>query len=181
MKIKNRLFLLGTAMAVMSSSAFADMMGTQTFTANVTANTCTIANLQQAVDLGNVLKADYASVGNWNVPANVSLVSVNFDVTGCGNNVTKVEVTPTFNAESGSPYVRFVKNSGTAAGIAFDTAKKSNSDYDSNRVWENGKTRTFTLTNGAVQVPVIGTLSKSDKAVTAGTLDFQMTFAFDFV
>ncbi|MCT7140309.1 hypothetical protein [Salmonella enterica] len=37
MKIKNRLFLLGAAMAVMSSSAFADTAGTQTFTANVTA------------------------------------------------------------------------------------------------------------------------------------------------
>ncbi|EIK2522165.1 type 1 fimbrial protein [Salmonella enterica] len=178
MKIKNRLFLLGAAMAVMSSSAFADTMGTQTFTANVTADTCTIANLQQAVDLGNVLKADYASLGSWIVPVNMSLVSVNFDVTGCGNNITKVNVTPTFTAES---LARFVKNSGTAAGVAFDTAKKSNSDYDSNRIWENGKTRTFTLTNGAVQVPVIGTLSKSDKAVTAGTLDFQMTFAFDFV
>ncbi|MCT7184756.1 hypothetical protein [Salmonella enterica] len=34
MKIKNRLFLLGAAMAVMSSSAFADTVGTQTFTAN---------------------------------------------------------------------------------------------------------------------------------------------------
>ncbi|EID8595684.1 hypothetical protein LCI52_005004, partial [Salmonella enterica] len=147
----------------------------------VTADTCTIANLQQAVDLGNVLKADYAGLSNWNVPANASLVSVNFDVTGCGNNITTVNVTPTFTAESGSPYVRFVKNAGTAAGIAFDTGKKSNVDYDVNRIWENGKTRAFTLTNGAVQVPVIGTLSKNGKAVTAGTLDFQMTFAFDFV
>ncbi|EBB4036226.1 type 1 fimbrial protein [Salmonella enterica] len=181
MKIKNRLFLLGAAMAVMSSSAFADTMGTQTFTATVTADTCTIANLNQAVDLGNVLRAEYAGLGNWNAPANVALVSVNFDVTGCGNNVTKVEVTPTFNAESGSTYGRFVKNAGTAAGIAFDTAKLSNTDFDSKRIWENGKTRAFTLTNGGVQVPVMGVLSKNSQAVTAGTLDFQMTFAFDFV
>lgn len=178
MKIKNRLFLLGAAMAVMSSSAFADTTGTQTFTANVTADTCTIANLQQAVDLGNVLKADYTSLDNWAAPTPAPLVSVNFDVTGCGNNITKVNVTPTFAAESLS---RFVKNSGTAAGMAFDTAKKTNIDFDGKRAWESGKTRTFTLTNGAVQVPVIGVLSKADKAVTAGTLDFQMTFAFDFV
>ncbi|EDT7036495.1 type 1 fimbrial protein [Salmonella enterica subsp. enterica] len=181
MKIKNCLFLLGTAMAVMSSSAFADTAGTQTFTANVTADTCTIANLNQAVDLGNVLSADYAGLNNWHVPANVSLASVNFDVTGCGNNITTVNVTPTFTAEGGAPYNRFVKNAGTATGIAFDTGKKSEGDYDSNRIWEPGKTKTFTLTNGAVQVPVIGALSKDDKAVTAGTLDFQMTFAFDFV
>ncbi|EJY7996078.1 type 1 fimbrial protein [Salmonella enterica] len=181
MKIKNCLFLLGTAMAVMSSSAFADVAGTQTFTANVTADTCTIANLNQAVDLGNVLKAEYAGLNNWNVPANVALVSVNFDVTGCGNNITTVNVTPTFNAESGSTYARFVKNAGTAAGIAFDTAKLSNTDFDKNRIWENGVTKAFTLTNGAVQVPVTGTLSKNSQAVTAGTLDFQMTFAFDFV
>ncbi|EDW6923711.1 type 1 fimbrial protein [Salmonella enterica] len=181
MKIKNCLFLLGTAMAVMSSSAFADVAGTQTFTANVTADTCTIANLNQAVDLGNVLKAEYAGLSDWNVPANVALVSVNFDVTGCGNNITTVNVTPTFNAESGSTYARFVKNAGTAAGIAFDTAKLSNTDFDKNRIWENGVTKAFTLTNGAVQVPVTGTLSKNSQAVTAGTLDFQMTFAFDFV
>ncbi|EHE8217028.1 type 1 fimbrial protein, partial [Salmonella enterica] len=166
MKIKNCLFLLGTAMAVMSSSAFADTMGTQTFTANVTADTCTIANLNQVVDLGNVLRAEYAGLADWNVPANFSLVSVNFDVTGCGNNVTKVEVTPTFNAEPGT-YTRFVKNAGTAAGVAIDTAKKSNTDFDSKRIWEPGKTKTFTLTNGAVQVPVIGALSKNGKAVTA--------------
>ncbi|EJB9105689.1 type 1 fimbrial protein [Salmonella enterica] len=182
MKSVKHLFLLGTAMAVMSSSAFADTTGTQTFTANVTANTCTIANLNQAVDLGNVMKADYAGLANWNTPAKPPLVSVNFDVTGCGNNVTKVNVTPTFTAESASStYSRFVKNTGTAAGIAFDTAKKANTDYDSNRIWQNGKTKTFTLTNGGVQVPVIGTLSKNSQAVTAGTLDFRMTFAFDFV
>ncbi|EFS5969508.1 type 1 fimbrial protein, partial [Salmonella enterica] len=170
MKIKNCLFLLGTAMAVMSSSAFADTTGTQTFTANVTANTCTIANLNQAVDLGNVLKADYVGLGNWHAPANPSLVSVNFDVTGCGNNITTVNVTPAFTAES---YIRFVKNTGTAAGIAFDTGKKSDADYDEKRIWENGKTKSFTLTNGGVQVPVIGALSKNAQAVTAGTLDFQ--------
>ncbi|ECC7613529.1 type 1 fimbrial protein [Salmonella enterica] len=181
MKIKNCLFLLGTAMAVMSSSAFADTMGTQTFTANVTADTCTIANLNQAVDLGDVLKADYAGLDNWRAPTNFSLVSVNFDVTGCGNNITTVNVTPTFTAEPGAYYTRFVKNAGTAAGIAFDTAKISDGDYDGNRIWENGKTRAFTLTNGGVQVPVTGILSKNSQAVTAGTLDFQMTFAFDFV
>ncbi|EBP4106311.1 hypothetical protein Z708_25200 [Salmonella enterica subsp. enterica] len=166
-------------MAVMSSSAFADTTGTQTFTANVTADTCTIANLNQAVDLGNVLRADYAGLGAWNAPANVALVSVNFDVTGCGNNITTVNVTPTFTAES--TLARFVKNAGTAAGIAFDTAKLSNTDFDKNRGWENGVTKAFTLTNGAVQVPVVGVLSKNGQAVTAGTLDFQMTFAFDFV
>ncbi|EAS2082429.1 hypothetical protein BIA58_26505 [Salmonella enterica] len=179
MKIKNRLFLLGAAMAVMSSSAFADTTGTQTFTATVTADTCTIANLNQAVDLGNVLRADYASVGDWNVPANATSVSVNFDVTGCGNNITTVNVTPTFTAEP--TLARFVKNAGTAAGIAFDTAKLSNTDFDKSRIWENGVTKAFTLTNGAVQVPVVGALSKNTQAVTAGTLDFQMTFAFDFV
>ncbi|EHX5124000.1 hypothetical protein K3Z18_004978 [Salmonella enterica] len=164
----------------MSSSAFAvSTTGTQTFTANIVANTCTIANLNQTVDLGNVLRADYAGLGYWNAPANVALVSVNFDVTGCGNNITTVNVTPTFTAEPA--LARFVKNAGTAAGIAFDTAKVSNTDSDSKRIWENGVTKAFTLTNGAVQVPVVGVLSKSNQAVTAGTLDFQMTFAFDFV
>ncbi|ELW6661204.1 type 1 fimbrial protein [Salmonella enterica] len=51
MKIKNRLFLLGAAMAVMSSSAFADTTGTQTFTASVTANTCTIDDVNHTFNV----------------------------------------------------------------------------------------------------------------------------------
>ncbi|EDJ3201365.1 hypothetical protein CEH73_25580 [Salmonella enterica subsp. enterica serovar Poona] len=81
--MKNRLFLLGAAMAVMSSSAFADMMGTQTFTANVSANTCVINNLNQVIDVGTVLKNDPAL-------KNVSERAVAvFKVTGCDASVTK--------------------------------------------------------------------------------------------
>ncbi|EAT7031745.1 type 1 fimbrial protein [Salmonella enterica] len=179
MKIKNYLFLLGTAMAVMSSSAFADTTGTQTFTANVTANTCTIANLQQHVDLGSVQKADY-EVPGWQSPASSPVVRVSFDVTGCGNNVTKVNVTPTFNSDA--QVTRMVANSGTATGVYFDTGKVANNNFDPKRLWSPGIPREFTLTNGAVQVPVTGVLSSGSTGdTTTGTLDFRMTFAFDFV
>ncbi|EBA6266164.1 type 1 fimbrial protein [Salmonella enterica] len=181
MKSVKHLFLLGTAMAVMSSSAFADITGTQTFTANVTANTCTIANLQQHVDLGNVQKAIFAGFPIWRAP-NQTPVEVNFDVTGCGNNVTEVNVTPTFNGDA--RVARMVVNTGTAKNIVFDTAKLHDTDYSVDRQWISGTTKKFTLTNGAVRVPVTGVLSVGGDGdgdtITTGTLDFQMTFAFDF-
>ncbi|ENZ2157744.1 fimbrial protein [Salmonella enterica] len=179
MKNTKRLFLLGAVMAVMSSSAFADTTGTQTFTANIVANTCTIANLQQNVDLGNIQKADYEKLTGWQSPASSPVIKVNFDVTGCGNGVTKVKVTPTFTGDSSVP--RMVVNSGTAKDIYVDTAKLSNTDFDSKRAWNSGTTKEFTLTNGAVQIPVTGVLSSGAAAgITAGTLDFRMSFTFDF-
>ncbi|ENJ5949517.1 type 1 fimbrial protein [Salmonella enterica] len=178
MKSVKHLFLLGTAMAVMSSSAFADTTGTQTFKANVTADTCTIANLQQNVDLGSVQKADYAKLSGWESPASSPVVRVNFDVTGCGNSVTKVKVTPTFTNDKG--VARMVVNTGTAKGVYFDTAKISNADFDAKRQWIPGTAKEFTLTNGAVQVPVTGVLSAGAASVTTGTLDFRMAFTFDF-
>ncbi|EEE9875669.1 hypothetical protein DI122_18785 [Salmonella enterica] len=172
MKIKNRLFLLGAAMAVMSSSAFADTTGTQTFTANVTADTCTIANLNQARDLGNLLKSHFMA-SSWSAS---SVYKNEFDVTNCPTTFTKVKVVPTYTASK--QYAWVVENAGTAKGVHLNTQTISS---DLNK-WENGKEKEFTLNNGDAVIPVNFKIERNNSdAVTDGTLDFQMTFAFDFV
>ncbi|SUF49724.1 Fimbrial subunit type 1 precursor [Salmonella enterica] len=171
MKIKNRLFLLGAAMAVMSSSAFADTTGTQTFTANVIANTCTIANLDQARDIGNLLKSQFATA--W---SSSSVYKNEFNVTNCPTTFTKVKVVPTYTASK--QYAWVVENAGTAKGVHLNTQITS---PDSGK-WENGKEKEFTLNNGDAVIPVNFRIERNNTdAVADGTLDFQMTFAFDFV
>ncbi|EBH8631416.1 type 1 fimbrial protein [Salmonella enterica subsp. enterica serovar Oranienburg] len=172
MKIKNRLFLLGAAMAVMSSSAFADTVGTQTFTANVTVDTCTIANLNQARDLGNLLKSHFMASA-WSAS---SVYKNEFNVTNCPTTFTKVKVVPTYTANK--QYAWVVDNAGTAKGVHLNTQTTSSG---SGR-WENGKEKEFTLNNGDAVIPVNFKIERNNNdTVTDGTLDFQMTFAFDFV
>ncbi|EDB2574898.1 type 1 fimbrial protein [Salmonella enterica] len=172
MKIKNRLFLLGAAMAVMSSSAFADTMGTQTFTANVTADTCTIANLNQVQDLGNLLKSHFTTAP-WSAS---SVYKDKFNVTNCPTTLTKVKVVPTYTANK--QYAWVVENAGTAKGLHLNTQTTTSGLGK----WENGKEKEFTLNNGDAVIPVDFKIERNNNnTVTDGTLDFQMTFAFDFV
>ncbi|EFR3658268.1 type 1 fimbrial protein [Salmonella enterica] len=174
MKGMKSLFLLGTALAVMSSSALADATGTQTFKANVTADTCTIANLQQNFDLGALRVGQFT--GHW---SNDTEHEIDFNVASCPTTTTKVKVTPAFTTISAYDFI--VKNSGTAVGVNLNLDGLLNSS-DSNRIWKNGKAKEFTLNNGAVTVPVYFRAQQNgDDAVISGTLDFQMTFAFEFI
>lgn len=171
MKKTKRLFLLGAIMAVMSSSAFADTTGTQTFKANIVTNTCTIANLNQTQDLGNLLKSQFATA--W---AASSEYKNNFNVTNCPTTFTKVKVTPTYKASS--QYVWVVENAGTAKGVHLNTQLVSS---DTANRWENGKAREFTLNKGDAVVPVNFKIERNNNdAVSGGTLDFRMAFTFDF-
>ncbi|EAO7829962.1 type 1 fimbrial protein, partial [Salmonella enterica] len=178
MKIKNCLFLLGTAMAVMSSSAFADTMGTQTFTANITANTCTVDNLNKTVDLGTIHLSDLVNhQGSGHYTKGIGVNEI-FKVTNCPNALTKVQVVPTFNAGPGDD---MVKNTGTASNmyIWFNKTFDGTAPAAAN-VWHNGKAREFNLTAGGADIPVNGLLLHATNDKNLGTLDFQMTFAFDF-
>ncbi|ELP0639777.1 type 1 fimbrial protein [Salmonella enterica] len=179
MKIKNRLFLLGAAMAVMSSSAFADTTGAQTFTANVTANTCTIDNLNRVVDLGTVHYSDLVDGGAGAHYRSGIGVNEIFKVTNCPNALTKVRVVPTFNVGPGDD---MVKNMGTVSNmyIWFNKAIDGTVPAAAS-VWHSGKAKEFNLTAGGVDVPVNGVLLRATNDKILGTLDFQMTFAFDFV
>ncbi|EAQ1150956.1 type 1 fimbrial protein [Salmonella enterica] len=179
MKIKNRLFLLGAAMAVMSSSAFADTVGTQTFTASVVANTCTIDNLNRAVDLGSVNFSALTEqpTKTWHYGVGIGVNEI-FKVTNCPNTLTKVQVTPAFTEDAGNDMVR---NAGTASNMVIWFSRDITGSQQTSGVWNNGKTKEFALAAGGVDVPVSGVLLQTSNAKNAGTLDFQMTFAFDFV
>ncbi|EDB8110809.1 hypothetical protein KMG33_004894, partial [Salmonella enterica] len=165
-------------MAVMSSSAFADTMGTQTFTANITANTCTVDNLNKTVDLGTIHLSDLVNhQGSGHYTKGIGVNEI-FKVTNCPNALTKVQVVPTFNAGPGDD---MVKNTGTASNmyIWFNKTFDGTAPAAAN-VWHNGKAREFNLTAGGADIPVNGLLLHATNDKNLGTLDFQMTFAFDF-
>ncbi|ECN7371709.1 type 1 fimbrial protein [Salmonella enterica subsp. enterica serovar Muenchen] len=180
MKIKNRLFLLGAAMAVMSSSAFADTMGTQTFTANVTADTCTIANLNQVIDVGAVLKNDPALK-----KVSERAVAV-FNVTGCDASVTKAVMIPNFDALPGYEAGGYAKNKGTAvidARFAQKTVGATNENTQPDWL-APGKKVSVPLVNGATQFDIGFSLNASSydlSKIKVGTLDYPLTLTFDFV
>ncbi|ENZ3194042.1 fimbrial protein [Salmonella enterica] len=181
MKIKNRLFLLGAAMAVMSSSAFADTTGTQTFTANVVANTCTVDNLNKTVDLGSVLSSDFVAAFGHKVSN--KFIDTGFQITGCPATITTVKVTPTFVLpSSGTATYGFVKNTGTFNAV-FATNITSANGTDDKQKWVSGTEKTFTVTNGGASVPVQGKLFTSQNgggSSSTGTLNYAMSFTFDF-
>ncbi|EDU8805693.1 type 1 fimbrial protein [Salmonella enterica subsp. enterica] len=181
MKIKNRLFVLGAAMAVMSSSAFAATTGTQTFTAKVTADTCTIANLNQAIDLGTINKAEFAKItgSNWQFALGHG-VDTTFEVTGCPATITTVKATPTFSGSDS-----YVDNAGTSTNTVLHMGrKKDGTQLPANDIWNQGVERDFTVSNaGSASIPVYGLVSIRDSSAVpvVGTLQYNVTFAFDFV
>ncbi|EAR0439950.1 fimbrial protein [Salmonella enterica] len=181
MKIKNRLFLLGAAMAVMSSSAFADTTGTQTFTANVVANTCTVDNLNKTVDLGSVLSSDFVAAFGHKVSN--KFIDTGFQITGCPATITTVKVTPTFvTAGADGGKYGFVKNTGTFDAV-FATNVTSANSIDDNQKWLPGTEKSFTVTNGDASVPVRGKLYQGMNGggnSSVGTLNYAMSFTFDF-
>ncbi|EAV4721109.1 hypothetical protein CIY53_24610 [Salmonella enterica subsp. enterica serovar Poona] len=180
MKIKNCLFLLGTAMAIMSSSVFAETTGTQTFTANVSANTCTIDNLNKTVDLGEVNLASFVvSIGSgWHVAPGIG-VNETFKVANCPSTLTKVSVVPSFDVGVGSD---MVKNTGTASNMVIWFNKRIDSTSPAPaEVWKNGESKEFELVAGGGDIPVNGILLQSTNDRIPGTMNFQMSFAFDFI
>ncbi|ENK0253093.1 type 1 fimbrial protein [Salmonella enterica] len=177
MKIKNCLFLLGAAMAVMSSSAFADKTGTQTFTANIVANTCTVDNLNKTVDLGSILSSDFASA--FGAKVSNKFIDTGFQVTGCPATITAVKVTPTFTSAAQDS---LVVNTGTFAAYFATNVTSANGVSDA-QTWHNGIEKIFTVTNGSVDIPVQGKLftgAKPSGNASSGTLDYTMSFTFDF-
>ncbi|EAN3270536.1 type 1 fimbrial protein [Salmonella enterica] len=181
MKSVKHLFLLGTAMAVMSSSAFAVTTGTQTFKANITANTCTVDNLNKTVDLGSVLSSDFTSAFGSKVSN--KFIDTGFQITGCPATITTVKVTPTYVAPSadGATY-GFVENTGTLDAV-FATNITSANGTDDKQKWISGTEKAFTVTNGGASVPVQGKLFMGQNgggSSSAGTLNYAMSFTFDF-
>ncbi|ECI0123790.1 hypothetical protein XS87_25165 [Salmonella enterica subsp. enterica] len=75
-----------------------------------------------------------------------------------------------------------VKNAGTASNMVIWFNKRiDNTSPASAGVWKNGESKEFELVAGGGDIPVNGILLQSTNDKIPGTLDFQMTFAFDFV
>ncbi|EHO1435894.1 hypothetical protein KIL68_004555 [Salmonella enterica] len=178
MKSVKHLFLLGTAMAVMSSSAFADTTGTQTFTANITADTCTVDNLNKTVDLGRILSSDFTS--GFGAKVSNLFIDTGFQITGCPATVTTVKVTPTFT--TGGTVENFVANAGTFAAY-FATNITDTNGTSSAQEWNSGHSKDFAVAAGGVSIPVKGKLYTGRSPAgnpDTGTLNYTMSFTFDF-
>ncbi|EAX8756085.1 type 1 fimbrial protein [Salmonella enterica subsp. enterica serovar Minnesota] len=179
MKIKNCLFLLGAAMAVMSSSAFADTMGTQTFTANVVANTCAISGLDASTALPDYTRADLKKAGH-----NSALLPGNFihtfNVTGCPASVSGMAMTVNYTQAAEPQGAPVPALTGTGKGVAlwlYRTARGANYLRD-------GDTVKSTITNGAgsalIRVDPYGWFPNGDSDIVAGSFTGVINVSFDF-
>lgn len=180
-KIKHQLFLFGASaiMAVMSSSAFAaSTTGTQTFTADITNNTCVISNKDIAHDFGEIQKPSVVAAADWGAIKKYDDV---ISVSNCPGSVTKTNVAFFYNQVQGMGIYGWVDNAGTAKGLGVKLLKDrttgagfapGSSGYD------------FTLTNGAVDIPIgidVARVARSlvaDADVTSGTGDFRVAMVF---
>ncbi|EJS9776619.1 type 1 fimbrial protein [Salmonella enterica] len=173
MKIKNRLFLLGAAMAVMSSSVFADTTGTQTFTANVTANTCVISGENIAHDLGDISKQALLSLGDWSA---LRVYDDAISVSGCPTTFNTVNIAMDYKALPDWGVYGWMDNSGTAKGVALKLIKGEGIGFAPG---PNGYD--YPLTSGGAVIPVTAQVARvaksvvSDADVTSGTVNFTST------
>ncbi|ECC7613533.1 type 1 fimbrial protein [Salmonella enterica] len=175
MKIKNRLFLLSTVMAVMSSSAFANTTGTQTFRANITANTCVVSGLNVTLSMGNILLSALESAPTWQVMAEKHH---SFDISNCPQNITKVSITPTYSAGTQSNNILLNRNLGVNAYLAVPGT--SGSSLPATSVWASGVKKEFTLTKGGYKVDIPMMLLKNGSAASNGSVSGSSSFTIDF-
>lgn len=176
MKIKNRLFVLGAAMAVMSSSAFAVTTGTQTFTAKIDNSTCVITGADITHDFGSIMKKDLLAKGDWGV---IKSFDNKISVTGCPSNNTAVNVALSYAEVPGMGQYGWVNNSGTAKGLGVKLVRVRQNGYG---YAPGASGYDFPLTNEAVDVPVgidIARVARSivpDADVADGTAKFNAIF-----
>ncbi|EBS9006998.1 type 1 fimbrial protein [Salmonella enterica] len=182
MKIKNYLFLLGTAMAVMSSSAFADTTGTQTFTANVTANTCTVDNLVITKNLGTYTRAEIKNAGH-NDKVLPGGFSHEFKVTNCPASVSSMAVTLTYNQLAAAPNKPVIDTTGTGKGVA-PWLYKGTTGWGASNYWNSGVVNNFPISNGsgtaALHMIPYSWFPNGDSEIVAGSFTGVVNVSFDF-
>ncbi|EFT9846420.1 type 1 fimbrial protein [Salmonella enterica] len=182
MKSVKHLFLLGTAMAVMSSSAFADTTGTQTFTANVTANTCTIDNLSITKNLVDYTRAEIKNAGHDDkvLPGGFSH---EFKVTNCPASVSNVAVTLTYNKFAAAPNKPIIDTTGTGKGVAL-WVYQGTTGSGSKNYWNSGVTKNFSISNGSgaatMHMIPYSWFPNGDSDIVAGSFTGVVNVSFDF-
>ncbi|WP_205007999.1 hypothetical protein, partial [Salmonella enterica] len=157
-----------------SSSAFADTTGTQTFTANVTANTCTITGLNQTIDLGTVnttaISTDLVKFTDYSV-----------SVAGCPDSVSNL-VTK-LNAADMNIYGA-IPNAGSAGkglvmAFVIGDGNTSGAPLSNNQISSKTTLKTK-LTKGAGKLVLDGLWKSRGTDFSVGTILFNPVFAFDF-
>ncbi|EBO6445970.1 type 1 fimbrial protein [Salmonella enterica] len=179
MKIKNRLFLLGAAMAVMSSSAFADTTGTQTFTANIVANTCAITGLNEVVQFPDFTRQQVKAAGHDKSMIGGSITHT-FNVSGCPASMTQMTMQLDYTqatTPSGKPVPELT---GTGKGVAlwlYKTATGAN-------YFMSGDKPSYTITNGAasslIRIDPYGWFPNGDSDIVGGSYSTTLNLTFDF-
>ncbi|EDN6661549.1 type 1 fimbrial protein [Salmonella enterica] len=164
-----------------AAQAAAAISGTQTFKANITDTTCTIANVNRAVDLGAIPRTQATANG-------VDVVSdVPFNITGCGASISTASVTADYTEDgSGTGVWGMMKNSGTATlqGILkIVTAGVTNENTAHPGYVAPGKKITNSVVNGASQFNfAVQVMANSHKLsnLKSGSVEYPVTLTFDF-
>ncbi|EMH5079107.1 type 1 fimbrial protein [Salmonella enterica] len=179
MKIKNCLFLLGAAMAVMSSSAFADTTGTQTFTANVTANTCAITGLDEVVQFPNFTRQQVKAAGHDDKIIG-SGITHTFNVSGCPTTTTEMTMQLDYTQAAAPSNKPVPALTGAGKGVAlwlYKTATGANYFMSGDKV-------TYPVTNGAasslIRIDPYGWFPNGDSDIAAGSYSTTLNLTFDF-
>ncbi|WP_080206627.1 fimbrial protein [Salmonella enterica] len=181
MKIKNRLFLLGAAMVVMSSSVFAVTNGTQTFTANVTADTCTVDNLAITKNLATYTRAEIKGAGHDSkeLPGRFAH---EFKVTNCPASVSNMAVTLTYNSNSAIQGKPVLETTGTGKGVALWLYKGTAGG--GGNYWNSGVVNNFSISNGSgtavMHMEPYGWFPNGDSDIVAGSFTGVIDVSFDF-
>ncbi|EDQ2188830.1 type 1 fimbrial protein [Salmonella enterica] len=182
MKSVKHLFLLGTAMAVMSSSAFADTTGTQTFKANITANTCTIDNLSITKNLANYTRAEIKNAGH-DAAVLPGGFSHEFKVTNCPASVSNMAVTLAYNKFAAAPNKPIIDTTGTGKGVAL-WMYQGTSGSGQALYWNSGVTKKFSISNGSgsavMHMIPYSWFPNGDSEIVAGSFTGVVNVSFDF-
>ncbi|EKE1576134.1 type 1 fimbrial protein, partial [Salmonella enterica] len=158
---------------VMSSSAFADTTGTQTFTANVTANTCVISGENIAHDLGDISKQTLLSLGDWST---IQAYDEAISVSGCPTTFNTANIAFDYKALPDWGIYGWMDNTGTAKGIALKLVRGQGAGFAPGSTGYD-----YPLTSGGVVIPVTAQVARvaksvvSDADVTNGTVNFTST------
>ncbi|EAU5657364.1 type 1 fimbrial protein [Salmonella enterica] len=164
MKGMKSLFLLGTALAVMSSSALADITGTQTFAANISGSTCVINGMNVTKTVSVLRNYGNSLDGGHNM---IDPVDMSLSLTGCSSKSVDVGV----NIHDADANYWGNKQSGGVSGLFTRVSIAKNGVQIIKNNWGGGKTVNYAITNGAANVPVFFQLMKT------GTLE-NGTFSY---
>ncbi|EJO4737099.1 type 1 fimbrial protein [Salmonella enterica] len=172
--------MIAVGVALTTTSALADVQGTQTFTANISETTCLISGVDQSVSLSPINKTDSA------LATGKEYYKFPLKIEGCSNALTSVEMTPTFEQIDGAREWGYAKNKGTAVvdavwGVRGNSLVNENVAHP--EFLQSGMKVTAPLTAGTADISVFFRMNASgnnSSLVKPGTLNYPLLLTFDF-